>query len=66
MPRRPARRRGVRPLDSIAFFFAIDRPSPMPCFLKVMVGSNSVADAAALSPGPESCTSMSTWHRWTR
>ena len=32
----------------------------MPCFLKVMVGSKSVADAAALSPGPESCTSMST------
>ena len=32
----------------------------MPCFLKVMVGSNSVAEASSLRPGPESCTSIST------
>ncbi len=31
------------PPDSSAFFLAIERPSPMPCFLKVIVGSNSVA-----------------------
>ena len=32
----------------------------MPCFLKVIVGSKSVADASSLMPGPESCTSMAT------
>ena len=51
----------MSPPDRSAFFFAIDRPSPMPCFLNVIVGSNSVPDAAALSPGPESCTSIATW-----
>ena len=33
----------------------------MPCFLNVIVGSKSVPDASALSPGPESCTSIATW-----
>ena len=34
----------MSPPDSSAFFLAIERPSPMPCFLNVIVGSNSVAD----------------------
>ena len=38
----------------------------MPCFLKVIVGSKSVADASALRPGPESCTSIATWPLWMR
>ena len=32
----------------------------MPCFLNVIVGSNSVAAASSLKPGPESCTSIVT------
>src|SRR4030095_12485971 len=48
------------PPDSKAFFLAMDRPRPMPCFLNVIVGSNRVADTASLRPGPESCTSIST------
>src|SRR6476646_9368558 len=50
----------MSPPDSSAFFFAIDKPSPMPCFLKVIVGSNNLADTSSLKPGPESCTSIST------
>ena len=40
------------PPDSSAFFFAIERPSPMPCFLKVIVGSNSVAETCLAQAWP--------------
>ena len=51
-PRHRARRppSAMSPFERMAFFFAMDSPSPMPCFLNVMVGSNRVADASAADP----------------
>ena len=43
----------MSPPESSACLFAIDRPSPMPCFLNVIVGSNSVRGRLrARVPGP--------------
>ena len=47
----------MSPPSSSAFFLAIDRPRPMPRFLNVIVGSNSVRARLLAEPGPESCTS---------
>ena len=39
----------MSPPDRRAFFFAIERPRPIPCFLNVIAGSNSDARAASLT-----------------
>src|SRR6185503_2854614 len=52
--------RAMSPPERRAWRLAMERPRPMPCSLKVMVGSNNVAAASRLNPGPESCTSMVT------
>ena len=50
----------MSPPFSSALLRAIESPSPMPRFLKEIVGWNRLERACSLSPGPESCTSMAT------
>src|SRR5205823_7719392 len=53
------------PLRS-ALFRAMDRPSPIPRFLNVIVGSNREREASVLKPGPESWTSIKTFPSTTK
>jgi len=48
------------PLHTSASFRAMESPSPMPRFLKLIEGSKSVLSASSLIPGPESWTSITT------